>query len=435
MIGSTAASGLSGWPRLLMVVLVVAALAGCWRLGTAWHNGTTIAHDFIQDYAMIKGVLARENPYLPLNDVMYEVFGPPRIRAKLWPGHWPSSLPFLLPIAPGVAAGSHTVAFLSWSVISLAGFLALSVLTLRALGAPRPILLGLLGGLALIFLPPIWENFAEGQLNPLVALGIVAMWACYRRGHRVAAGIFLGLAFALKPVPGLFFIYYLWRREWRLLFAAGGVLALLNLAGIALAGFEGFRHYFTVNYPSHAIFWTGYPDNASLTGFFTRLFGPIPYDWPKPLYSVPGATPILTLVGVALLASLVWAQSRGRERDDRLVDLEFVAISLLSLLVAPYIWPHYYIFLVAPAAVVVRRLIPAGGVWDRGRLLALAVLVVALGAMCNAHWTEPPRSVGTVQLSALLACFAACVLTLRIQRAPLRVPPRPEALVGVAEPA
>jgi hypothetical protein len=299
----------------------------------------------------------------------------------------------------------------------------------------RPVLLGTLSGLALIILPPIWENFAEGQLNPLVALGIVAMWALYRRGHRVAAGVCLGLAFGLKPVPGLFFLYYLWRREWRLLFAAGGALALLNLAGLGLAGVEGVLHYFTINYPSHAIFWTGYPDNASLTGFFTRLFGPIPYDWPKPLYPIPGATPILTVLGATLLAGLVWAQSRGRERGEETLDLELVAISILSLLVAPYIWPHYYIFLVAPVAVVVRNLVPPDRIWGRQRFVVLGVLGVAVTVMLNAHWTEPPRGVGTLQLSALLAFYVACVLTLHLRRGRLRDVPRAEALVGVAEPA
>jgi hypothetical protein len=412
---------------------MVAALVGCWRLGTAWHDGTSIAHDFIQDYSMIRGVLAGQNPYLAHNDVMFEIFGPPRIRPRLWPGHWPSSLPFLLTIAPGVAAGSHTIAFLTWGVISLAAFLGLCVVLLAALGVERPVLLGVLAGLALIVLPPIWENFAEGQLNPLVALGVVAMWALDRRGHRLSAGVCLGLAFGLKPVPGLFFLYHLWRREWRLLFAAGATLALLNLGGLALAGVEGVRHYFTINYPSHAIFWTGYPDNASLTGFFTRLFGPIPYDWPKPLYPIPGATPILSALSVALLAVLVWLQVRGRERREGSVDLEFVAASLLSLLVAPYIWPHYYILLVAPVAVVVHGLAPPDGVWDRVRLVTLGILAVAVTVMLNAHWTEPPRGVGTIQLSALLALYAACVLTLRLQGGPLAQRPGAEALVGVAE--
>ena len=122
------------------------------------------------------------------------------------------------------------------------------------------------------------------------------------------------------------------------------------------------------------------------------------------------------------------------DRRDDLVDLEFVALSLLSLLVAPYIWPHY-IFLVAPAAVVVRYLVPSDGVWDRSRLLAVGLLVVALTVMSNAHWTEPPRGVGTLQLSALLAFYLACVLTLRIRRERVGAAPRAEALVGVAEPA
>jgi hypothetical protein len=423
------------WPRLLTAGLILAAVAGCWRLGTAWYEGTTIAHDFIQDYAMIKGVLARDNPYLPHNDVMLEVFGPPRYRPKLWPGHWPSSLPFLLPIAPGVAAGSHTIAFLTWGVINLAAFLALCAVTLHALGVERPILLGCLSGMALMVLPPIWENFAEGQLNPLVALGVAATWALRRNGHPVLAGVCLGLAFGLKPVPGLLFLYYVWRRDRRLLVAAGAVLVGLNLAALALAGVEGVRHYFTVNYPSHAIFWTGYPDNASLTGFVARLFGPIPYDWPKPLYPVPGVTPVLAAVCTVLLAALVWLLNRGRQRPPAVPDLEFVACSVLTLLVAPYIWPHYYIFLVAPAGIIVRSLIPGDNVWDRNRILALGMLAVSVCVMSNAHWTEPPRGVGTLQLAALLVLYAVCLLVLRMNRGRRELPRRPDTFAGIAEPA
>ena len=67
--------------------------------------------------------------------------------------------------------------------------------------------------LALIILPAIRESFEEGQLNVVVAAGMVGCWAARRSGRSVLAGVLLGAAFCLKPIPGLFFLYYAWRRE------------------------------------------------------------------------------------------------------------------------------------------------------------------------------------------------------------------------------
>ena len=148
--------------------------------------------------------------------------------------------------------------------------------------------------LALIVLPAIRECFEEGQLNVVVAAGMVGCWAARRSGRSGLAGVLLGVAFALKPIPGLFFLYYAWRRDWRLLLAAGATVVALSVVGVGLSGLEGARLWATVNYPSHAEVWPGYPDNASVRGYFTRIFGPS--DW-RPRPRIPAAVRLDAALG------------------------------------------------------------------------------------------------------------------------------------------
>ena len=141
---------------------------------------------------------------------------------------------------------------------------------------------------------PIRESFVEGQLNIPVAAGIVACWYALRVGRPGLAGVALALAVALKPLAGLFVLWALWRRQWRLLFAAGATLVVFTVVGVALSGVQGTIDYVTLAYPMHAQLWPGYQDNASPQGLYTRLFGPS--DWrPRPPYPTPGLSRILTL--------------------------------------------------------------------------------------------------------------------------------------------
>ena len=214
---------------------------------------------------------------------------------------------WLLPFAK---LWGYAGAFLAWGVVSLLALWAICWLTLRVLGPPRPALAGLLAALALIILPAIRESFEEGQLNVVVAAGMVGCWAARRSGRSGLAGVLLGGAFALKPIPGLFFLYYAWRRDWRLLVAAVATVALLAVIGVGLSGLDGARLWATVNYPSHADVWPGYPDNASVRGYFTRIFGPS--DWrPRPRFPLPYAS---TLLWAASGALLTLAGDRGGPR-------------------------------------------------------------------------------------------------------------------------
>jgi Glycosyltransferase family 87 len=211
---------------------------------------------------------------------------------------------------------------------------------------------------------------------------------------------------ALKPLAGLFVLWALWRRQWRLLFFAGATLTLVGLVGVALSGVQGTIDYVTEAYPMHAQLWPGYKDNASPQGFFTRLFGPS--DWrPRPPYPTPGLSRILTLASWAVAVGILFWRLGWRSPDAERLNREFSALGATMLLVTPIIWPHYYVVLLAPVAIFVTYLLQRRS-W--GWLALLAVSLAVLWVPRELYdWFErlslAPRAYGTFQLPALLAIY------------------------------
>lgn len=440
---------------LVWLGLAILALAGGWMLLGAWDEGVSGGRDFVQDYAAVVKIGQWRNPYEPYNDVTQQLFGGPPHKGELYSFHAPSSLPLIIWLLPFAWTTGYVGTFVAWGIVSVLALWGICWATLAILKAPRPGLAGLLAALALVCLPAIRQNFEEGQLNVVVAAGMVGCWVARRKGHSGLAGVLLGIAFALKPIPGLFFLYYAWRRDWRLLAFAGGTVAALSVVGVLLAGFSGTWIWATVNYPSHAGVWPGYPDNASVRGFFTRIFGPS--EWrPRPPYPLPYLSMLLWALvgGLLVLLTLVTAGVSLRnlfprlERDEPRADLELAALTILGVLVTPIVWPHYYVVLAMPIAVIATylgRLIldgsvrdpsasqlagaadqsrsqPTSGIegsataYDRRQRVLPAIGLILLGVstvlLSQFHYVEPFAGVGGRQLLALLALYLAALIAL-----------------------
>ena len=85
----------------------------------------------------------------------------------------------------------------------------------------------------------------------------------------------LGLASAIKLFPGFLFFYFIVRREWKSLMAGLLTLALVTLATLAVFGLGAYRDYYWDVLPRVAEF-RGYWLNASLVGFWIKVFDPLP---------------------------------------------------------------------------------------------------------------------------------------------------------------
>jgi hypothetical protein len=379
------------------------ALLGIWQLVQVATTSPYSWHDFTQDYVAAEDVLADRNPYRAQNERIGEIFNmPPPKEGPAYSFHPPSTIVFFLPLA----LLPYPAAFVAWEIVQVLCLGAIVVVTMRVLGRPLGALATLAITLGLVAVWPLGQNFVEGQLNVAVAAGIAVCWYALRVRRPTVAGVALATAVALKPLAGLFILWAIWRREWCLLASTAVALSIYGAIGLALAGIDGTRDYVTTAYPLHAELWPGYQDNASPQGFYTRLFGPSPWR-PRPPYPTAGLAAALTLATWAVAVGLLFWRIGWRRPTSERLNREFAALGATMLLVTPIIWPHYYVVLVAPVAVIAMSLWRAQARW---LMVVLSVCLVVLWMPRELHqWLARfdvvPRSFGTTQLPALLAMY------------------------------
>jgi alpha-1,2-mannosyltransferase len=207
----------------------------------------------------------------------------------------------------------------------------------------------LLAGAAL--LTPLHEEIHYGQIDIfLVALCLVD---CVAERPRWPRGALIGLATAIKLVPGVFIVYLLitGRRK-----AAG--VAALTFAGVSgltwlIAPGDSRTYWTSAVFNSNRLGGNTQAANQSLRGMLMRLFAPAP-------------APAALWLAVALLVAVGgFAAARAVHRRGQ--DLTGIAITgLLAALLSPVAWIHHLCWVVVVIGVLV------GDGRDRRRVLTAA---------------------------------------------------------------
>src|SRR5262249_19572796 len=151
------------------------------------------------------------------------------------------------------------------------------------------------------------------------------------------------------------FLYFILRGQWRTVVA--GALSVLAFGALtaALFGLDSYRYYFVAVVPRVASF-RGLWANASLVGFWTKLFDPPP-EYPRvvPLWPSKGAAWLGTFLSCSLIVMiLALVVRRAKSLAER--DLAFGLAVTAMLLVSPITWDHYLLLLLVPLAVTWVRL-------------------------------------------------------------------------------
>jgi hypothetical protein len=95
------------------------------------------------------------------------------------------------------------------------------------------------------------NNFLFGQQYLLLLTSILAGIYLFKIGHPIWAGIFLGSLIPMKYVGMVFLLYFLWKKQWRLVLAAvGSGVAVLALT-LLLGDLQSFQTFFTEVLPRH----------------------------------------------------------------------------------------------------------------------------------------------------------------------------------------
>jgi alpha-1,2-mannosyltransferase len=211
------------------------------------------------------------------------------------------NFPHASPHPPVLAPLSLPLTWLPFPVTVLLWLFAnVGLLTL----AGRWLGLSVLASLALLAWPPLWRLVDIGQLELLILVLAMAGWRAADSDHDWRAGIWLGIAAAIKLYPALFLLPFLWRWRVRPVLAAGGMFVLSQLGGLLAVGPSEMIRYYTEVLPSVSTYYSVRGLNAAPYGALLRLFGGA-IDI-SPLVHAQGAVvPLTVALSLFALAALV----------------------------------------------------------------------------------------------------------------------------------
>lgn len=319
-----------------------------------------------------------------------------------WTYYYPPTLAALLvPIGGWPLQAAAAV----WFAVSAAALTGGAVAARRALlAADAPWDLRDAAGLALAALPS-GSALLRGQLGPaLLGLGGGALLAV-ARGRQARAGALIGLAAAIKLVPGLLVAGLLLGRRWA---AAASALAACAAATLLLPapflGLEGAARATAHSVEVLVVRTAERPDhlrpgevdldphidrNQSLSSQVLRRTTP-----------GPARTLLLGALGLVVLGAALAPALRGADPSGP----ESLALWLAApLLLAPVAWHHHHVLL-APLGL---ALAARGRGGERRADLALAAALV----LSTLHFAvEPLRSLGLLGWGTLVAFVALAAL-------------------------
>jgi hypothetical protein len=222
------------------------------------------------------------------------------------------------PVLTGLAWELGTVAALAWSAracLQLAGYQPPATVTAAITAAA-------------LLLEPVYHTLYLGQVNVFLLALVLADLRRAAAGR--PAGLGIGLATAIKLVPGLFIVFLLAARRTRDAARAAAVAAACAACG------------WLINPPASRLYWTRlfydssrvsatYISNQSPYAALARILGGTSHVGPWYL----AITAALALAGLATAARLA-------RRRDWLAATALTGIT--SLLVSPISWTHHWVW-------------------------------------------------------------------------------------------
>jgi hypothetical protein len=217
----------------------------------------------------------------------------------------------------------------------------------------------------LLSLRPILGDLHHGNNNLVILFLVVAMFYAWRSGHDVVAGLLLGLATSYKVTPALFFLYFLYKRQWRTV--GWGLLGLALFLAVVPSivigpqfNWECFHMWWIRMVTPFVVNGANSPQevNQSFPAVISRLLthltpGHGRYDThlvlnvlSLPPWLVSYLIKVVAVCLVLLLAILCRTRTTDR-RDPRLLG-EVALVVLTMLFVSERSWKHHYVTVIIP---------------------------------------------------------------------------------------
>jgi alpha-1,2-mannosyltransferase len=331
----------------------------------------------------------------------------------------PQLLPFTYP--PVAALFAVPLALMPWSAAQLVWvpfiygplavviWFAFAPLLRRASGAGRmrAVVFAVVFA-ACAYLFPLRDEMRFGQVDMVLLAMSVA--DCAAIAPRWPRGALIGLATAIKLVPGVF-IVYLWLSGRRRAAVTAAVAALAWTVGAWLVlPHDSVTYWTSVIFQSGRLGSNSGTSNQSLRGMLLREF-------------LPGQAPGAVWAALALAVAVAgFAVARRLARQSR--EMEGIAVTaLLGVLLSPVSWIHHFLVVV----VVIGAILADG---RSGRRVAIAAGTAVFFALTIPWWGQSllgqhdvPALVGRIVEDAFgIAALALLVILARLRDSGRRVP-------------
>jgi len=329
------------------IVVTVLALAGfTWFCAAVLPPAVQGEPDFPNYYFGGERLLSGEPVYGSLAPLMEEQFGVASYEA--YPADPPATVILLSPLS----LLPYETAWIAFAVLSAAIMFGVGYGVGREVGWSREASIAA-GTLLLVTSAGRFLLF-RNHMESILLLALFLGWRELRRGHEMSAGVWWGIAAALKLFPALLIVGLIAGRRTRAAVTAILTAAGITVVAVGVAGWSNTAAFITDVLPLSA-HWYGALGNYSLLSFGTALAGTW-LGWS-----------LLAIGGIALVATY----SSGARSADEI----WIAGMAAALLITPLSWVNYLVLVLPGAMVIVDK-------FDlrelRDRWLAIG-LVVALG--------------------------------------------------------
>jgi hypothetical protein len=247
------------------------------------------------------------------------------------------------------------------------------------------------------FSVPFYRTLTAGQLNAALLLLFSVIWWAYHRRRPILTGSLLAFATLFKISPGILFLYFAWKRDWKIVGWGIAAAVVLLIISIGLVGTQVHLDFLPVlrqmSYGQST--WaelgrTYYvdPANQSFNSLFHHLFAENPYT--TPLVQIePSFANLLTLVASALFLTLVlvttWPyRSVSTTEPAQHSLLHYSLFIFLSLFIPSLLWDHYLVVLFLPMFALYAELI------GTQRVLPITLFIVSIALICVSVNFEHP---------------------------------------------
>jgi len=329
---------------------------------------------------------------------------PPQLLAFTYP---PAAALFAAPLAvlPWPAAQLAWVPFV-YVPLAVVIWYAFAPLLARA-GRLRPAVFAVVFA-ASAYLFPVRDELRFGQVD-LVLLAL-AVADCAARAPRWPRGALVGLATAIKLVPGVF-VVYLWLSGRRRAAMTAGLAAVgVTLAGWLLLPRDSVTYWTSAIFDSGRLGPNAGTSDQSLRGVLLRLFLP---------GGLPGGIWVAAAAAAAVAGFAAVRRLAGQARD-----MEAMAVTALTgVLVSPVSWIHHYVVVVLVTGAILadgrarRRVVLAAGT-----AVYFALTIPWWGHSLLGQPSVPVLAARVVQDGFGLAALALVVVLARLPAPAERVP-------------